>query len=96
MSKAGTKLIKSAQKTLAYACGGDRRGFVAHVPDEVDVKSIRTRLGLTQPEFSLRFGFDVRAVQDWEQRRRQPERAARVLLTVIAHEPEAVNRALAH
>lgn len=57
---------------------------------------IRLGLGLTQPEFSLRFGFDVRAVQDWEQKCRQPERAARVLLTVIAHEPEAVSRALAH
>ena len=96
MSKAGSKLIKSARQALAYARGEVRDGFIAHVPEEVDVKSIRTRLGLTQPEFSLRFGFDVRAVQDWEQNRRQPERAARVLLTVIAHEPEAVSRALAH
>jgi len=37
------------------------------VPDEVDVKSIRQSLGLTQPE-----------------------RSARVLLIVIAREPEAV------
>ncbi|MDE1901780.1 MAG: transcriptional regulator [Alphaproteobacteria bacterium] len=96
MSKAGSKLIKSARQALAYARGEACDGFVAHVPEEVDVKSIRKRLGLTQPEFSLRFGFDVRAVQDWEQNRRQPERAARVLLTVIAHEPEAVSRALAH
>jgi len=42
------------------------------------------------------FGFDVLAMQDWEQSRRQPERAARVLLTIIAHEPKAANRALAH
>jgi putative transcriptional regulator len=96
MSKAGSKLIKSARHALAYARGEDRAGFVVHVPEEVDVKSIRDSLGLTQPEFSLRFGFDVRAVQDWEQKRRQPGRAARVLLTVIAHEPEAVSRALAH
>lgn len=96
MSKAGSKLIKSANQALAYARGEIREGFIAHVPEDVDVKSIRLGLGLTQPEFSLRFGFDVRAVQDWEQKRRQPERAARVLLTVIAHEPEAVSRALAH
>jgi putative transcriptional regulator len=83
-------------RSAAYARGEVRDGFIAHVPADVDVKSIRHRLGLTQPEFSLRFGFDVRAVQDWEQNRRQPERAARVLLTVIAHEPEAVRRALAH
>jgi len=96
MSKAGNKLIKSANQALAYARGEISDGFIVNVPEEIDVKSIRDGLGLTQPEFSLRFGFDVRAVQDWEQKRRQPDRAARILLTVIAHEPEAVNRALAH
>ncbi len=96
MTAAGNKLIKSAERTLAYARGEVQKGFIAHVPDDVDVKSIRNKLKLTQPEFSLRFGFDVRAVQDWEQKRRQPERAARILLTVIAREPEAVNRALSH
>ena len=96
MSKAGNKLIKSANQALAYARGEISDGFNVNVPEEIDVKSIRNGLGLTQPEFSLRFGFDVRAVQDWEQKRRQPDRAARILLTVIAHEPEAVKRALAH
>ncbi len=96
MSKAGNKLIKSANQALAYARGEISDGFTVNVPEEIDVKSIRNGLGLTQPEFSLRFGFDVRAVQDWEQKRRQPDRAARILLTVIAYEPEAVTRALAH
>ena len=96
MSKAGNKLIKSANKALAYARGEISDGFTVNVPEEIDVKSIRNGLGLTQPEFSLRFGFDVRAVQDWEQKRRQPDRAARILLTVIAYEPEAVKRALAY
>ena len=96
MSKAGNKLIKSANQALAYARGEISDGFNVNVPEEIDVKSIRNSLGLTQPEFSLRFGFDVRAVQDWEQKRRQPDRAARILLTVIAYEPEAVTRALAH
>ena len=96
MSKAGNKLIKSANQALAYARGEISDGFTVNVPEEIDVKSIRNGLGLTQPEVSLRFGFDVRAVQDWEQKRRQPDRAARILLTVIAYEPEAVTRALAH
>ncbi len=96
MSKAGNKLITSAKQALSYARGDTSEGFIAHVPDDVDVKSIRLSLGLTQPEFSLRFGFDVRAVQDWEQKRRQPERSARILLTVIAREPDAVKRALAN
>ena len=41
-----------------------------------------------------RFGLDARAVQEWEQGRRVPDRAARVLLTVIDRDPEAVVRVL--
>ena len=96
MSKAGSKLIKSAKQALAYAQGEVSEGFVSHVPGEVDVKSIRLGLGLTQSEFSCCFGFDVRTVQDWEQKRRMPDRSARILLRVISREPEAVERALAN
>jgi len=95
MSNARSKLIKYANQALAYVRGEKSGGFTVYDPDEIDVKSIRNSLGLTQLEFSSRFSFDVRAVQDWEQKRRQPDRAARILLTVIAHEPEAVSRALA-
>lgn len=63
-------------------------------PEAVDVKAIRARLGLSQASFAQRFGFATRTVQDWEQRRRRPEASARVLLTIIDREPEAVERAL--
>ncbi|MDD9980909.1 MAG: hypothetical protein OXU81_06050, partial [Gammaproteobacteria bacterium] len=49
---------------------------------------------LSRQKFADRFGLDVRAVQDWEQGRRVPDRAARVLLTVIDRDPESVVRAL--
>jgi putative transcriptional regulator len=42
----------------------------------------------------MRFGLQLGTVRDWEQRKRQPDGAARVLLTVIDKEPEAVERAL--
>ena len=80
MSNAGSKLIQSANQALAYAREETSDGFTVHVPEEIDVKSIRTSLGLTQPEFSSRFGFDVRALQDWEQKRRQPDRAALIIV----------------
>lgn len=65
------------------------------VPTDVDVKAIRARMGLSQSAFAARFGFSAAAVKDWEQSRRKPEATARVLLTVIDREPEAVQRALA-
>jgi putative transcriptional regulator len=95
MSKAGESILRGARQALAYA-KGEREGFVAHVPEVLDVKAIRQRLGLTQAEFAARFGFDVRAVENWEQGRRQPERPARAFLRVIEREPDAVLRALAN
>ena len=87
-------MLRGAREALAYA-QGERKGFIAHVPDKLDVKAIRQRLGLTQAEFAARFGFDLRALQNWEQHRRQPERPARAFLRVIDREPQAVMRALA-
>ena len=67
----------------------------AYVPEDMDVRAIRAKLGLTQAAFAARFGFSPAAVRDWEQHRRRPEAAARVLLKVIDREPDAVARALA-
>jgi putative transcriptional regulator len=94
MSKAGASILRGAQQALAYARGA-RDGFVAHVPEQVDVIAIRTQLGLSQGEFAARFGFKLDALQNWEQGRRRPDGAARAFLRVIEREPEAVLRALA-
>ena len=59
------------------------------------IVAIRKRLKLSRRRFTDRFGLDVRAVQDWEQGRRVPDRDARVLLTVIDRVPDSVVRALA-
>ena len=69
--------------------------YRVHVPAELNVRAIRDKLGLSQEAFAARFGFPVGTVRDWEQGRRGPETSARVLLTVIDREPEAVQRALA-
>ena len=58
------------------------------------IVALRKRLRLSRQKFADRFGLDVRALQEWEQGRRVPDRAARVLLTVIDRDPEAVVRAL--
>ena len=80
---------------------------LAHVRGEVElpcrivddpaaerIVALRKRLRLSRQRFADRFGLDVRALQDWEQGRRVPDRAARVLLTVIDKDPDAVVRAL--
>jgi putative transcriptional regulator len=61
----------------------------------LDVRIIRIATGLTRAEFARKYDLDARALQDWEQRRRKPDRAARAYLKVIAHQPKAVEKALA-
>lgn len=63
-------------------------------PSADQILALRKQLKLSRQKFANRFGLDARAIQDWEQGRRVPDRAARVLLTVIAHDPDAVVRAL--
>lgn len=94
MTKSGQSILRGARQALDYA-RGKRAGFVAHVPEDVDVAAIRKRLGLSQAAFAARFGFKLDAVQNWEQGRRRPEGAARAFLRVIEREPTAVQRALA-
>jgi putative transcriptional regulator len=95
MSKAGERILKAAREALAIAEGKLREGFIVHEPTPVDVKALRARLKMSQDRFARAFGLPKRTVQDWEQGRRQPEGAARVLLKVIELEPDAVRRALA-
>jgi len=64
------------------------------VPEDVDVRAIRSRLGLSQAEFSRLYVVSPRSLQKWEQGRRRPESAARAYLTVINRNPEAVEKAL--
>jgi len=63
-------------------------------PQDVDVKAIRNRLGMTQAKFSDTFGFSLDAIKHWEGGRRTPEAPARTLLTVIDKNPAAVLTAL--
>jgi len=91
----GRELVEALE-----AVRDDRRGAkvlperVVHVPEAVDVKAIRDKLGMSQSRFAASFGFDEAALRNWEQGRRVPDKSARVLLTVIAHDPDVVREAL--
>jgi putative transcriptional regulator len=80
--------------TAPDMAGKQRSARIVRPPAEVDVKAIRTRLGLSQTAFARRYGFNRRTLQDWEQRRRRPEGPARLLLQIIDRAPELVERIL--
>ncbi|HZR59426.1 MAG TPA: type II toxin-antitoxin system MqsA family antitoxin [Xanthobacteraceae bacterium] len=92
----GRRLVAGLNDALAHARGElALPTYTVTVPENLDVARLRRGLGLSQSAFARTFGLDVTALHAWEQGRRRPDRAARVLLAVIAKEPEAVLRALA-
>lgn len=89
----GSELIQSATEALAIA-KGEAAPAAVYVPETVDVAAIRRKQGLSQAAFAARFGLAESAIRDWEQQRRQPDRAAVLLLKVIERSPEIVAEAV--
>ena len=57
-------------------------------------KIIRRSLELTQEEFAARYHIPLGTLRDWEQGRSEPDQPARAYLTLIARDPDHVNRTL--
>lgn len=88
----GEELIQSANEALRIAQGKEEPAAI-YVPETVDVAAIRRKQGLTQAAFAARFGLAESAVRDWEQHRRNPDRAAVLLLKIIEQNPDVVAQA---
>ena len=89
------RILQGAKEALAFVKGeADPKDYRIHVPPEIDVAKLRRKLGLSQAEFSRRFGFNAASVKDWEQGRASPTGPIRAYLKVIEREPQAVERAL--
>ena len=58
--------------------------------DSPNVKNIREGYQLSQNQFAHLLGISIHTLRNWEQGRRKPEGAARVLLQVAAKHPNAV------
>jgi putative transcriptional regulator len=95
MSLLGKRLVQSAQEAIKIA-NGDLKlpRYKMIVPSDLDIKSIRQKLKMTQGQFADAFGFPIATLRDWEQGRSRPDTSARAYLTVIEREPKAVERAL--
>ena len=95
-TKLGMALEQSAGEILAHVKGDAKlptRRVV--LPDEINVKLIRTRARMSQAQFARAFCINPRTLQEWEQGRRKPDATTRAYLAVIAKNREAVLDALA-
>jgi putative transcriptional regulator len=93
MTDAFEKIKRGLDEARAYA-QGERSAFQTHEVPPVDVRAARKRLGMTQERFSRAFGVSLDTLRKWETGARHPTGAARTLLRVIEHNPEAVAAAI--
>jgi putative transcriptional regulator len=84
------RVMKGLNEALDHAKGNDVPGMRVHVPAVLDVSQIRRRTGLSQPAFANTIGVQVGTLRNWEQGRRAPEGAARVLLAMLDRNPRIV------
>lgn len=91
--KISRKTTKALDDVLAFDKGEGYAGRASRVTvTDVNVKGIRERLKLSQEAFAERFGLTLATVKNWEQGRRAPEEAAKILLRLIESQPKLVER----
>lgn len=59
------------------------------------VVSARVKSGLSQSQFSALLGVSVRTLQEWEQGRRTPSKAAQTLIAIAERSPEVLREVAA-
>jgi len=85
------KMMEGVKQGAEYLKGRTKPSRVFEVTVSVpDVKGIRSKLKVSQPEFAEMLGISVRTLQNWEQKRRVPEGPARILLELAAAYPNQV------
>lgn len=58
-----------------------------------DAKAIREQLGMSQSQFCQTYGIPLNTLQNWEQRRSNPDRTASAYLWAIADLPSVIGEA---
>lgn len=91
--KAFDKIAEGLKEAIAVA-RGEMEPARLFVPAEIDVRSIRAELRLSQEDFASSFGFTVHQIRQWEQGRTRPLGANRAFLLLIKSHPREILRML--
>jgi putative transcriptional regulator len=84
--------LEKFQKDLLQSVKQMRRGQAARVTKVklTEAAEARASVGMSQQEFAELLGVSARTLQDWEQGRREPTGAARMLLKVAVKHPKVL------
>ena len=87
------ELLESAQQAGKIRRGEEMPSRTFEFED-IDVKSVREDMGLSQYKFAMTIGVNVRTLQNWEQGHRRPQGPALALLTIFKNDPQNAIKAL--
>lgn len=87
------ELVESVQQMKDIQAGRRKPSRVTRAEDLLsadspDVAALRAHFKLSQAKFAALLGISLDTLQNWEQRRRQPDGPAKVLLRVAAAHPD--------
>lgn len=93
MSNVFSSIKQGLEEAIEYSRDNTNKAAVREF-NAIDVKNLRTKIGISQNEFASAFGISVATLRHRERGDRSPHGPALVLLNVVAKEPQAVLRAL--
>ena len=87
------QLLRGVDELVRYSQGKAVPGLRVHKAEPPDVKLVRETVKVTQAEFAHIIGVNLRTLQNWEQRRNNPDRTASAYLWAIAELPRQISEA---
>ena len=88
--KAFAELVSSVQDMGRHMRGAKVAGARVTKVREPNVCAIRRKSGLSQSQFAVLIGVNLRTLQNWEQGRTRPTGPARALLRIVEKNPKAM------
>lgn len=93
MSELFESMKRGLEEAIAHS-KGEANEIRMFVPQQVDVKTVREKTGLTQHQFAATFGISLGTLRHWERGDRKPQGPALVLLNAANNAPEELLRIL--
>jgi putative transcriptional regulator len=90
MSDAFQQIHAGLLDAINHAKGEDSQVIVHH-SENINVKAIREKTGLSQQKFCVTLGISMNTLQHWEQGVSNPRGTAKVLLKIVEQNPHIMN-----